>query len=100
MKLLTRNYIVTDVQLYEYKAKLETDIEALVQTRKDLWKEIRKGSDNEPELREQISEINKKLREKRKEIGLCDDIAIRSKVIEKNIETIEKDERQMEVREI
>ena len=47
-----------------------------------------------------ISKINKKLREKRKEIGLCDDIAIRSKVIEKNIETIEKDERQMEAREI
>ena len=67
-----------------------SQIENLTDDRTHLRKQLRKNiSDDElSKVKEQIKTITDKLWTLRKEDGLCDDIAKRSKVIEANIETV------------
>ena len=78
-----------------------SQIKTLTDDRTDLRKQLRKNlSDDElSKVKEQISTITGKLWTLRKEVGLCDDIAERSKVIEANLETVRVYEEKQERKE-
>ncbi len=82
-RLLGKNKISTYEDLAAYREGLLLDISALEDRRQTLRYEVkrsnRKGDlKTVDESKKQISLISKQIRELRKEVGLCDDIAIRS----------------------
>ena len=100
-RLLGRENISTDEQLFSYKESVLSQIETLTDDRTHLRKQLRRNlSDDElSKVKEQISTITDKLWTLRKEVGLCDDIAERSKVIEANLETVRAYEEKQERKE-
>lgn len=100
-RLLGRENISTDEQLFSYKESVLSQIENLTDDRTHLRKQLRKNmSDDElSKVKEQIKTITDKLWTLRKEVGLCDDIAERSKVIEANLETVRAYEEKQERKE-
>lgn len=79
--LLCRNRIDTSEQLFSYKAGLTERMETLTAEREALRKQLRRVK-HEPEkadLRSKIAILTIGIREVRKEISLCDDIAERTK---------------------
>ena len=100
-RLLGRENISTDEQLFSYKESVLSQIKTLTDDRTHLRKQLRKKlSDDElSKVKEQISTITGKLWTLRKEVGLCDDIAERSKVIEANLETVRAYEEKQERKE-
>ena len=100
-RLLGRENISTDEQLFSYKESVLSQIKSLTDDRTHLRKQLRRNlSDNElSNVKEQITAITSKLWTLRKEVGLCDDIAERSKVIEANLETVRAYEEKQERKE-
>lgn len=100
-RLLGRENISTDEQLFSYKESVLSQIKSLTDDRTHLRKQLRRNlSDDElSNVKEQITAITSKLWTLRKEVGLCDDIAERSKVIEANLETVRAYEEKQERKE-
>lgn len=94
VRLLGRENISTDEQLFSYKHKVESEIKTLTDDRTHLRKELRrKLSDDELSgVKEKMTDITARLRTLRKEIKLCDGIAERSKVMERNLKQVRTDE--------
>lgn len=86
---------------FSYKESVLSQIKSLTDDRTHLRKQLRRNlSDNElSNVKEQITAITSKLWTLRKEVGLCDDIAERSKVIEANLETVRVYEEKQERKE-
>ncbi|HHW46091.1 MAG TPA: relaxase/mobilization nuclease domain-containing protein [Clostridiales bacterium] len=96
-KLLVRNHIDTAEQLFSYKEGLETKIESLTADRKALYRKqrtvsVKSDDDALNRVKEQITAISKELSALRKEVRLCEDIAIRSGVIKEKIRAVREDE--------
>ena len=96
-KLLVRNHIDTAEQLFSYKEGLETKIESLTADRKALYRKqrtisVKSDDDALGRVKEQITVISKELSALRKEVRLCEDIAIRSGVITEKIKAVREDE--------
>lgn len=96
-KLLVRNHIDTAEQLFSYKEGLETKIESLTADRKALYRKqrtisVKSNDDALGRVKEQITVISKELSALRKEVRLCEDIAIRSGVITEKIRAVREDE--------
>lgn len=95
-KLLAANRIDTAQQLVSYKESLEVKIQALTSQRKELYRSRRTisvKSDIEKcaAISAEISSISKQLFQLRREVKLCDDIAIRSGVMREKIYTVRID---------
>lgn len=102
-RLLAKYQIDTDKQLFSFKESLENEIENLTADRTHLRNKIRRKNIDDVTLskaKDEISEISRRLKTLRREIALCDDIAQRSKVMEKNIEQIERDEEKSKDKEV
>lgn len=96
-KLLGEHHIDTAEQLSSYKATLETEIKALSSDRKQLYKQSRTKAviSDESKLsavKGEISDISKRLNALRREVHLCDDIAVRSGVMAEKIKAVREDE--------
>ena len=96
-KLLAANHIDTAQQLVSYKDSLETEIQALTGQRKELYRSQRTisvKSDTEQcaVISAEISFLSKQLSQLRREVKLCDDIAIRSGVMREKIRAVHMDE--------
>lgn len=81
VRLLGREHISTNEQLFSYKSKVEDEIKILTDDRKRLRNEIRRVNIDDAVLldkKEQISALSEKIKELRKEVHLCDGIAERS----------------------
>lgn len=96
-KLLVRNHIDTAEQLFSYKEGLETKIESLTADRKALYRKqrtisVKSDDDALGRVKEQITVISKELSALRKEVRLCEDIAICSGVITEKIRAVREDE--------
>ena len=78
IKLLTRNRIDTSEQLFSYKEGLTAQIKPLAEQRKSLYNKLRrlKGEPQRAAVKSEIAVLSKKIRQLRKEVGLCDDIAV------------------------
>lgn len=97
VKLLVGNHIDTAEQLSSYKEGLESRIELLTADRKSLYRKQRTVSVKSDEevltkVKTQIADISKELALLRREVRLCEDIAIRSGVIREKIKAIREDE--------
>lgn len=101
VRLLGTHHIDTDEQLFSYRSSVEEKIKTLTDDRTHLRNKLRtKKDDGElSEVREQISKINDELKTLRKEVKLCNGIAERSKVIEKNLDVIRTDEEKIRRKE-
>ena len=101
VRLLGKHHIVTAEQLFSYKSSVEKKIETLTADRTHLRKKIRTKIDDETlsKAKEEISSITEELRTLRKEVRLCDGIAERSKVMDKNLEQVHADEKKIQGKE-
>lgn len=93
--LLGKHHIGTDEQLFSYQHSVEEQVKTLTADRTHLRNEIRKVNITDAELSQakaSISLLTEKLKELRKEVKLCQDIAIRSKVIEEKVDAVRTEE--------
>ena len=96
-KLLVRNRIDTAEQLFSYRSETEQKIETLTADRTRLYRlsrtaEMKADGGKTAEIKSNISAVSKKLAGLRKELALCDDIAVRSGVIKEKIKSVREDE--------
>ena len=100
-RLLGRENISTDRELFSYKASVEKQIEALTDERTHLRNQSRrKMSDDElSDVKRQIATLSDRIRTLRKEVRLCDGIAERSKVIDRNLTQIQAEENKIRRKE-
>lgn len=101
VRLLGRENISTDEQLFSYKASKEEQMKTLIAERTHLRNKIRTKIDDGQlsEAKEEIASINGELMTLRKEVKLCVDIAERSKVMAENIRQIETEEQKLSRKE-
>ena len=97
VKLLIGNRIDTAEQLSSYKEELETKIESLTADRKALYRKqrtvsVKSDDDTLARVKEQITVISRELSALKKEVRLCEDIAVRSGVIKEKIRAVQEDE--------
>lgn len=97
-KLLTRHQIDTAGQLSSYKESLEARIKAVTAERKSLYKKqrtvaVRTDEKALSEVRSQITALTAELKTLRKEVRLCNDIAVRSGVMSGKLKAIEEEEK-------
>lgn len=97
MKLLVRHRIDTDEQLFSYQDGLNGKIESLTAERKALYKQqrtvaVKSEPESLAEVKTQIGILSKELAVLRREVRLCDDIAMRSKVMREKIKAVREDE--------
>ena len=97
VRLLVRHKIDTAKQLSLYKNGLEVQIEKLSAERKALYKKQRTVKcQSDPKLAEavkkEIDGLTEQLKNLRREVHLCDDIAQRSGVITEKLKAVREDE--------
>ena len=97
VKLLARHRIDTAEQLSSYRSELETKAETLTADRKRLYKKqrtvaVKTDEAKLSEVKAQITALSRKLATIRREVKLCDDIAIRSGVMKEKIKAVREDE--------
>ena len=97
-RLLARHQIDTAGQLSSYKDTLTARIEAVTDERKALYKKRRTVSVKADEaalsqVRDRIAALTTELKGLRKEVRLCEDIAVRSDVMSEKLCTIEEEEK-------
>lgn len=78
IKLLVRNKIDTSEQLFSYKDGLTAEIKPLTEQRKSLYNKLRRlmAEDKRTAVKSEIKMVSEKIRKLRKDVGLCDDIAV------------------------
>lgn len=101
VRLLGRENISTDEQLFSYKTSVEEQMKSLVADRTHLRKKIRTKIDDVElsKAKDEIASITEKLKTLRKEVKLCDGIAERSKVMTQNLEQIHAEEQKIQRKE-
>lgn len=97
-KLLVGHRIDTDEQLCSYKCSLESQIETLTSKRAELYRRRRTVAiTSDPNALEavkaEISTLSRELTTLRREVKLCDDIAVRSGVMREKIKAVQEDEK-------
>ena len=97
-RLLARHHIDTAGQLSSYKDTLTARIEVVTNERKALYKKqrtvaVKSDDDTLSQVKAQIAALNAELKGLRKEVRLCDDIAVRSGVMSEKLKTIEAEEK-------
>lgn len=97
-KLLARHRIDTGEQLSSYKEALETKLQTRTADRKALYKKrrtvtVKSDEERTSQVKAEIAALSKELATIRREVKLCDDIAIRSGVMKEKIKTVREDER-------
>jgi len=93
-RMLVGNKIETYEQLMFYKNSLETDISLLTSEKENLWKKIKRVSDEESkkDIMFEIETISSVLDNKKKEVRLCDGVIERINVVKENILEFEEKE--------
>lgn len=90
---LAREDITTIGQLESRQAAAKSEIETLTAQRNDLRKELRRltRKENQPaadDIRGQVRQLSQRLKKLRKEVALCESIALRSGQVKENLEQL------------
>lgn len=93
-QLLGRAGIDTLQQLQEYRKGHENDLEQLSQRRQELRNQLRvatrAGQDQKADvLKDQIANLSNQMKQKRREVGLCNEIEQRSRQVATNLEELD-----------
>ena len=96
-RLLIGHRIDTAEQLFCYRDEVNGKIEALTSDRKQLYKAqrtaaVKSNPEKAAEVKAQIAALSKELTSLRKEVVLCNSIAVRSGVIQEKIKAVREDE--------
>lgn len=96
---LGRTGIETAAQLNDRKQAAEQQMEGLIQQRKSLRKDLKRVTRQEDvetiaDIKQQITELSAKLKDLRKEVQLCKEIAERSTQIAGNIQDVTQQQNQ------
>ncbi|MPN45038.1 hypothetical protein SDC9_192605 [bioreactor metagenome] len=83
-RLLGRNHIDNDEQLFAYRKKAEGQIDMLSEQRQKLRNRLRRCSDEDEisSVKEKVSSLSSEISKLRREVKLCDNIAVRSGVLQ------------------
>ena len=89
-RLLSRHRIDTLEQLTSHRTAVETEIGELTEQRKSLYRQLRTKAvladpARQETIRAEISALSARLKELRREVKLCEDIALRSTSIKEKI---------------
>ena len=100
-QLLGTHRIDTAEQLSLYQSEVEQRIHLLTEQRRELYRQqrtvdVKNDSELASEVKADIAKKTAKLRQLRKELALCNNIAVRSGVIEERIRTIQEEQRKEE----
>lgn len=101
-RLLCREHIDTTEQLCSYKTALEQEAAGLTAKRKELYSKscsIR-DEDKLSAVKSEISDITKRMKVIRKEVRLCDGIAVRSDTLKGKLQTIRAEEQEVKRKEL
>ena len=92
-KLLCRNSIRTEADLFSYMEAIGTKMEDLTLQREELRKESRRQlpEQRQAEVRSEITKLTAELKELRKEEKLCAEIKERSQQVADNMDVIDQD---------
>lgn len=98
--LLGRNHIETAEQLSDYTERISAEFKNLAIERRKLRNSLRRMHDSEAmqPIKKKISDLSEQMGKLRKNMGLCEDIAERSSMVECIVNTIEipKEKQRME----
>ena len=97
-KLLARHRIDTSEQLSSYKEGLESKAQTLTADRKALYKKqrtvaVKSDAERTSQVKAEIATLSKELATIRREVKLCDDIALRSGVMKEKLKAVREDEK-------
>lgn len=100
-QLLGTHRIDTAEQLSLYQSEVEERIHLLTEQRRELYRQqrtvdVKNDSEFAAEVKADIAKKTAELRQLRKELALCNNIAVRSGVIEERIRTIQEEQRKEE----
>lgn len=98
VRLLSEHRIDTAEKLSSYKSELESQIDALTADRKQLYRKqrtvaVKTDEALQSQVKTQIHVISGQLKKLREEVRLCDDIALRSGVMQEKITAVHEDEK-------
>jgi len=93
-RLLCHNHISDKEQLISHQARLEQEMTALYDTRKSVYNQIRRCSDEEKiaEYKREIAGLSKQIKSLRKEVSLCAGILSRSGAISEKLHRVNQEE--------
>lgn len=92
-----RNRIDTAEQLFSYRGEVQQKAESLIADRKEFYRlsrtsAVKSDEKKTAEVKSRISALSKELAGLRKELSLCNGIALRSGVIKEKLKSVREDE--------
>lgn len=98
VRLLAKHHIDTAEQLSAFQSGVESRIQEAVSSRKALYRKLRtkpvmQDEEKQAEIKAEISALSGQLKELRREVRLCEDIAIRSQVIQDKMKAAREEEK-------
>lgn len=100
-RLLSLHHIDTADQLNAYRAEQSEHIQSLAGQRKQLYNKIRHSQDSQfvSEIKSEISTLSEQIKKIRREVHLCDNIAVRSGYLKPDMQSKKNKEREEKNRE-
>ena len=94
-RLLGRNHIDTAEQLSVYRGKNLDEIELLSDKRQKLRNRLRRCTDEDEiiSVKAKVSDLSSEISKRRREVKLCDNIAVRSGVLKEKLTSIYEKEK-------
>lgn len=98
VRLLAKHRIDTTEQLSAFQSGVESRIREAVNSRKVLYRKLRtktvmQDEEKQTEIKAEISALSGQLKELRREVKLCEDIAVRSRVIQDKMKAAREEEK-------
>lgn len=98
VRLLAKHHIDTTEQLSAFQSGVENRIQEVVSSRKVLYRKLRtkpvmQDEEKQAEIKAEISALSGQLKELRREVKLCEDIAVRSRVIQDKMKAAREEEK-------
>lgn len=95
-RLLSRYHIDTAEQLSSHQSGVEAEVSDLAERRKQLYRKLRtqpvmKDEARQAEIKTEIASLTGRLKELRREVKLCEDIAVRSGVIKAKMQSVQEE---------
>ncbi len=102
-RLLSRNHIDTAEELFSYRSSCEDRLKALIDERNGLFRKrrtvsVKSDDTSKAEVQGQIDSLTSEIKKLRQEVRLCEDIRVRSGVMEDKIKTVREDNKSKEVK--
>ena len=98
VRLLAKHHIDTAEQLSAFQSGVESQIQEAVSSRKALYRKLRtkpvmQDEEKQAEIKAEISALSGQLKELRREVRLCEDIAVRSQKMRDKMKAAREEEK-------